>query len=162
MTETQDVVQKAPRTEPADSQPRVSGRTDCGGRDGWVGQEHAALFAQAVAGNRRIPAAFHGVEFVAAGEIRDATREAAAVADTDDLFAAARRGFCGPLRAADHAVASGRLPGPCRSLHLYGVCARCGAGLPGAMAAKSVPVCADSGHYILFPRASGRGGASHP
>src|ERR1700676_4053343 len=102
------------------------------------------------------------MEFLAAGKIRDTTREAAAVADADDVFAAARGGFCGPLRAADHAVASGRLPGPCRSLHLHGVCAGCGEGLPCAMAAKSVPIRADSGHYVLFPSAVGGGGESHP
>src|SRR5207302_1839208 len=144
------------------SQPRVSGRIDRGGRNGWVGQEHAALFAEAVAGNRRIPAAFYGVEFLAAGEICDAARETAAFADADDVFAAACRGFCRPLRAADHAVVAGRLPGACGSLHLHGICAGCGARLPGALAAKPVPVRAGSRHHVLFPRASGRGGASHP
>src|SRR5260370_22039655 len=102
------------------------------------------------------------MEFLAAGEIRDAAREAAAIADADDVFAAARGGFRGPLRAADHALASGRLPGPCRSVYLYGVFAGCRAGLPGAMAAKSVPIRSDSGHYVLFSRAAGRGGESHP
>src|SRR5258708_2190184 len=102
------------------------------------------------------------MEFLTAGEIRDAARKAAAAADADDGFSVARGRFRGPLRAADHAVASGRLPGPCRSVHLHSVCAGCGAGLPGAMAAKSVPVRADSGHYILFPRAVGRGRAAHP
>src|ERR1700719_3966523 len=52
--------------------------------------------------------------------------EAKAAADAHDIFLAARRGFCGPLRAADHALAAGRLSGARRSLHLYGVCARCG------------------------------------
>src|SRR5204862_322287 len=68
------------------SQPRVSGRIDRGGRNGWVGQEHAALFAEAVAGNRRIQAAFYGVEFFAAGEVSDPARETAAFVDADDVF----------------------------------------------------------------------------
>src|SRR5260370_34421306 len=94
-------------TGQADSQPGVSWRIDRSGRNGWIGQEHAALFAEAVAGNWRIPAAFHGMEFVAAGEIGDAAREAAAVADAYDIFAAACGGFRGPLRGADHAVTAG-------------------------------------------------------
>src|SRR5260370_20662739 len=63
-------------TRQADSQPGVSRRIDRGGRNGWIGQEHAALLAQAVAGNWRIPAAFHGVEVVAAWEISAAARDA--------------------------------------------------------------------------------------
>jgi len=37
------------------------------------------------------------MEFIAAGEIRHAARKTAAVADADDIFAAARGRFCGPL-----------------------------------------------------------------
>ena len=59
-----------------------------------------------MAGDWRVPAAFYGMEFLAAGEIGDAARETAAITDANDIFTAARSGLCGPLRTADHAIAS--------------------------------------------------------
>src|SRR6266478_10043138 len=102
------------------------------------------------------------MEFFAAREIGNAAREAAAVADAGDFFAAARGGLCGPLRTADHAAAARRLSGAGGSVHLHGVCAGCGARLPAAVAAELVPLRADSGHYVLFSRAAGCGGAPDP
>src|SRR5260370_5113995 len=102
------------------------------------------------------------MEFVGVGEIGDGKGETAAVAGTYNVFAAARGGFRGPLRTADHAFVARRLPGACRPLHLHGVRAGCGARLPGALAAESVPLRAGSGHYFLLSSAAGRGGPSHP
>src|SRR5882672_4175893 len=127
-------------TGAAGAEPCVSGRTHRGGRHRRFGEKHAALFAEALAGNWRLPAAFHGMEFFAAREIGNAAGETAAVADAGDLFAAARGGLCGPLRTADHAAAAGRLSGAGGSVHLHGVCARRGARLPAAMAAELVPI----------------------
>src|SRR6266404_5070258 len=81
-------------TGQAGSQPLLPGSFDCSGRNGRFGQEHSTLFVEAVAGNRRIPASFHGMEFIAAGEIGDATRKTAAVADSNNVFATACGGFC--------------------------------------------------------------------
>ena len=47
------------------------------------------------------------MEFVAAGEIRHAARETAPAADADHFFAAARGGFCRPLRAPNSAASHG-------------------------------------------------------
>src|SRR6202035_4269274 len=134
-----------------------SGCADCGGRDGRIRQEHAIIFVEEMAGDWRVPAAFYGVEFVAAGEIGDAAREAASAFDADDIFAAACGGFCGPLRATNHAAAAGRLPGAGRPLYLHGVCEGCRAGVPAAMATESLPFCASSGYYVLLSRAAGCG-----
>ena len=122
-----------------------------------LGKKHAALSAEALAGNRRLPDSFHGVEFVAAGEIGDAARETAAAADADDVFAAARGRFCGPLRAANPAAAARRLPGAGGPLYLHGVRARRGSRLLAALAAQSLQLRAGSGHHLLFSRAAGRG-----
>ena len=149
------------RNRAAGTEPGVSWRADRRGRHGRLRQEHATLFVEALARNRRLPAAFYGVEFVAAGEIRDAARKTAAAADADDIFAAACGRFCGPLRAPDHAAAARRLPGAGRPLHLHGVCARCRPRVPAALAAQSLPLCACSGHHVLFSRAAGRGRAPH-
>src|SRR5262249_30518006 len=90
-----------------------------------------------------------------------AAREAAAAADAFDFFVAACGGLCRSLRAADYAAAAGRLPGAGGPLHFYGVRARRSAGLPRKVAAEFVPFCSHTGHYILFSRTAGRGGASH-
>ena len=50
------------------------------------GKEHSALPAETLAGNRRLPNSFHGMEFVATGEIGHAARQAAAAADADHVF----------------------------------------------------------------------------
>src|SRR3984957_19858796 len=81
----------------ASRQARVSGRAGGGGRDRRVGKKHAAVSAEALAGNRRGPDPLHGKEFFSAGEIGDAARETAPAADAHDLFVAARRRFCGSL-----------------------------------------------------------------
>ena len=101
------------------------------------------------------------MEFFAAGEVRHAARQAAAAADADDFFAAARGRFCGPLRAANPAAAARRLPGAGGPLHLHGVRARCRARLLAALAAQPLQLRAGSGHYFLFPRAAGCGGEPH-
>src|SRR4029077_16821459 len=89
---------------------------------------------------------------------RDKARETAETADADNVLTIACGGFCRPLRATDHAAAARRLSGAGGSLRVYGVCARCGARLPGTLAAQFVPVRAGSGHHILFSGAAGRGG----
>src|SRR5260370_17306998 len=102
------------------------------------------------------------MDLLATSEVRDATRQAAPAADADDVFLAARGGFCGPLRATDHAVASGRLPGACGPLHLHSVCARRVARLPSAVAPQSVPLRAHSGHHISFSPPPDLPAAPHP
>ena len=136
----------------------VSRRAGRGRRNRRLRKEHAALFAEALARNRRVPDSFHGMEFVAAGEVRHATRQAAAAADAHDVFAAARGRFCRSLRAPNSAAAARRLPGAGRPLHLHRLCARRGARLLAALAAESLQLRARSGHHLLFPRAARCGG----
>ena len=100
---------------------------------------------------------FHGMEFVAAGEIGHAARQAAAAADAHDVFDVACRRFCRPLRTTNPAFAAWRLSGSCRPVHLYGFRARCSARLFGALATKSVQLRAHSGHHVLLSRAARRG-----
>src|SRR5438034_71797 len=47
------------------SEPRLSRRVNRGGGHGWLRKKHAAVFAEALAGNRRLPVALHGMEFLA-------------------------------------------------------------------------------------------------
>src|SRR5260370_242598 len=140
----------APAAGAAGSESRLPWSANRRGMHGRLRQEHATVFAEALARDRRLPAALHGVELVAAGEVRDAPGQTAPAADSDDVFPAARRGFCGPLRATDHALAPGRLSRPRRSLHLHGVCARRLARLPSTLAAQPLSLRAYSRHHILF------------
>src|SRR5258707_1056615 len=76
----------APATRAAGSEsclPRSANRC---GRDRRLRKEHTTVFAEALARDRRLPAAFHGVELLAAGEVRDSAGKAAAAADSDDVF----------------------------------------------------------------------------
>ena len=60
-----------------------------------------------------------------------------------------------PLLQGDYLVLADR--------YIYTAFARDAArGCPATLAAKSLPVRAGSGHYLLFSRAAGRSGASHP
>src|SRR5215472_14553043 len=95
----------------ADSEPRLSRRVNRGRGHGRLRKKHAVVFAEALAGNRRLPVALYGMEFLAPGKVGDAARQAAPLAYPDYFFAAARRGLCRPLRAPNHAVAAGGLLG---------------------------------------------------
>src|SRR5271156_2953703 len=59
----------------AGTEPSISWRADRRGRHGRLRQEHAALSSETLAGNWRLPSAFHGMEFFAAGKIRHAARK---------------------------------------------------------------------------------------
>src|SRR5882724_9611762 len=162
MTENPDVLQKPARTEPAKStlpQPGrpVPSRAYPGalivveGTDGSGKSTQLYLLKRwlEIGGYR-----LHFTEWNSSPLVKSATRRGK------------QRRLLTPttfslLHAADHAAAAGRLPGPCRSLRLYGVRARCRAGLSGAMGAEFIPVCPSSGHNLLFPCAAGRGGAPH-
>ena len=85
-------------------------------------------------GDRRVPDSFHGVEFFAAGQVRDPARQAAAPVDSHDIFVVTRGRLRGSLRAADPAAAAGRL---------------------------SVPVLADRYIYTAFARDVARGCSPH-
>ena len=82
----------------------------------------------------------HFTEWNSSPLVKSATRRGKQrrLADADYVFAAACRGFCGSMRAADSASAARRVFGAGRPLHLYGVCARCGARLLAALAAQSL------------------------
>src|SRR5258708_23355058 len=90
-------------TGAAGAEPRLSRCVDCCRRDRRFRQKHATLSAEALAGIRGLPPAFHRVEFLAAGEIGDAARQAAAVVDTHDAFPPSLRRFFWLLPAADQA-----------------------------------------------------------
>src|SRR6266478_6955678 len=89
-------------------------------------------------------------------------RQTAPAADADDVFPAARRRFCRPLRAAEYALAPGRLSRTRRPLHLHGLRARCLTRLPSALAAQSLSLRAYSGYHVLLSRPAGHRGAPHP
>src|SRR5438874_1351141 len=58
-------------TGTAGSQPRLSRRADRRGRYGRLRKKHAIVFAEALAGDRGLPATFHRMEFVSARKICD-------------------------------------------------------------------------------------------
>jgi len=105
-----------------------------------VGQEHAAYLLTAVAGNWRIPAPLQRNGIPRAGEIGHAAREAAAFADADDVFTAARADFADRCERQIMPLLHGRLNLVLADRYIYTAFARDAGGLPGAMAAKSVPI----------------------
>src|SRR5205823_9330027 len=66
-------------TGTAGSQPRLSRRADRRGRYGRLRKKHAIVFAEALAGDRGLPATFHRMEFVSARKICDAAGQTAAI-----------------------------------------------------------------------------------
>src|SRR5258708_4634691 len=172
MTETQDVVQKPPRTEPAKTtlpQPGkpIPSRAYPGalivveGTDGSGKSTQLYLLKRwlEIGGYR-----LHFTEWNSSPLVKSATRRGKQrrVRAPPPLSLPPPAAFSAPRPRARDAFPPWRSPGACRSLCLYGVCAGCGAGLPGEMAAKSLPVCAGSGHYVLFSSALGCGSESHP
>src|SRR5213592_3754178 len=102
--ETQDVAQKPARTEPAKSTLPQPGRPVPS--RAYPG---ALIVVEGTDGSGKSTQLYLLKRW---REVGDAARQAAPLAHADDFFAAARRGLCRPLRAPNHAVASGRLPGP--------------------------------------------------
>src|SRR5208283_5612368 len=84
----------------------------------------ATAAARTMAAVARLPGAFHGVEFVAAGAAVDATRQEKESADADHVLAAARSGFRRSADVSDPSAAEGRHDRARRSLRVHGVCAR--------------------------------------
>src|SRR4029077_5395508 len=97
-------------TRTSGTQPGVSRSADRRRGNRRLRQEHAVVFAEALARNWRVPLAFHGVELFAAREVRDASRKAAAIADSHHVFTTARRRLCGSVRTPAHAVLVRTLP----------------------------------------------------
>jgi len=170
--ENQDVTQKAPRTEPAKStlpQPGrpVPSRAYPGalivveGTDGSGKSTQLYLLKRwlEIGGYR-----LHFTEWNSSPLVKSATRRGKqrrlltpttfSLLHAADFADRCERQIM-PLLQGDYLVLADR--------YIYTAFARDAArGLPGAMAAKSVPIRADSGHYVLFPSATGRGGESHP
>ena len=103
---------------------------------GRLGQVHADLSAQALAGSRGHQGLFQRVELLGAGEVRHEQGQKARAAHADDVQPHSRDGFRRPLRTASAAAVAGRLRRPVRPLYFHRVRARRGARLPARMGAR--------------------------
>ncbi len=120
-----------------------------------LGQVHADLSAQTLAGSRGHQGLFQRMEFVRTGQIRHEQGQKARTAHADDVQPDPRDGFCRPLRTASAAAVARGLYRAVRPLYFHRVCARRDARLSAGLGARHLQFRRAAGPDVVFQGGSG-------